>query len=397
MNRLNELIAKQCPEGVEYKPLLAVANVLYGFPCNSSLFNEEYVGTPIARIRDVLSGMSETYTTEDVPSKYIISNGDLLVGMDGNFHVANWKQDGAILCQRVCKISTKDESILSSGFLSHLLKPIIKKIEDNKQSGTVKHLLDKDLKAVRIPVPPIEVQLEIACILDKFKFLVEELSAELKARRSQYEYYLNTFFDEQSDCAVPLNQVGTLTRGKRFVHADAVEEGLPCIHYGELYTHYGAHANTVKSHIREELKEKMRYAHKGDVIIVGAGENNVDIGVGVSWEGDYDVAVHDACYTLVHDQNSRYISYFLRSHMYHDQIKKYVSSGKICAISAEGIGKALIPLPQLGKQAEIVSVLDRFEELCNNTSMGIPAEIEARIKQYEYFRARLLTFKELKS
>lgn len=137
----------------------------------------------------------------------------------------------------------------------------------------------------------------------------------------------------------------------------------------------------------------MRYAHKGDVIIVGAGENNIDIGVGVSWEGEEDVAVHDACYTLVHDQNSRYISYYLRSHMYHEQIKKYVSSGKICAISAEGIGKAMIPLPSLKKQDEIVSILNRFETLCNDISEGIPAEIEARKKQYEYYRDKLLTFK----
>ena len=246
---------------------------------------------------------------------------------------------------------------------------------------------------IKIPVPPLEVQREIVRVLDHFTLLSAELSAELKARKKQYEYYLDSFFKEQSDCLIPLNQVGKLTRGKRFVHADAVEEGVPCIHYGELYTYYGTHANTVKSHIREDLRDKMRYAHKGDVIIVGAGENNIDIGVGVSWEGEEEVAVHDACYTLVHDQNSRYISYYLRSHMYHEQIMKYVSSGKICAISAEGIGKAMIPLPSLKKQDEIVSILDRFETLCNDISEGIPAEIEARKKQYEYYRDKLLTFK----
>ena len=206
---------------------------------------------------------------------------------------------------------------------------------------------------------------------------------------------MNSFFENQTDNLVPLSSLGTLTRGKRFIHADATETGVPCIHYGELYTFYGVHANTVKSHIREELRPKMRYAHKGDVIIVGAGENNIDIGVGVAWEGNEDVAVHDACYTLCHSQNSKYISYYLRSDMYHNQIKKYVSEGKICSISATGLGKALIPLPSITEQERIVDILERFDILCNDITTGLPAEIEARQKQYEFYRDKLLSFKQL--
>ena len=108
-----------------------------------------------------------------------------------------------------------------------------------------------------------------------------------------------------------------------------------------------------------------------------------------------DVAVHDACYTLSHSQNSKYISYYLRSDMYHKQIKKYVSEGKICSISASGLGKALIPLAPISEQERIVSILDRFDSLCNDLTSGLPAEIEARQKQYEYYRDKLLTFKPL--
>lgn len=152
MSKLNELIAQLCPEGVVFSPLVSVADVLYGFPCDASLFNTDGMGMPLARIRDVLAGKTDTYTIEQVPERYILSRGDLLVGMDGNFHVANWKTDGGILCQRVCKIYSKDEAILLNGFLSHLLKPIMKRIEDNKQGGTVKHLLDKDIKAITIQI-----------------------------------------------------------------------------------------------------------------------------------------------------------------------------------------------------------------------------------------------------
>ena len=76
----------------------------------------------------------------------------------------------------------------------------------------------------------------------------------------------------------PLGEIGSFERGRRFVKADAVEsDGIPCVHYGELYTHYGLWANIHKSQIRSDIQTKLRYAEKNDVIIVGAGENNIDI------------------------------------------------------------------------------------------------------------------------
>lgn len=191
---------------------------------------------------------------------------------------------------------------------------------------------------------------------------------------------------------LPISEVGTLTRGKRFVHADAVENGIPCIHYGELYTYYGVSTFDTKSFVREDLGPKLRYAKKNDVIIVGAGENNIDIGIGVAYLGDNAVAVHDACYIFQHNMNAKYISYCLRTDAYHKQIKKYVSSGKICAISAEGIGKALIPVPPIEIQNEIVRILDNFTEVTQQLRKELEAEYEARQKQYEYYRDLLLTF-----
>lgn len=259
--------------------------------------------------------------------------------------------------------------------------------------GTGRKLLPfEKFSKILVPLPPLEMQAKIVQLLDKFSSLSDMLLVELNCRRKQYSYYLNGCFENQVKNVVPISSLGQLTRGKRFVHADAVDVGVPCIHYGELYTYYGAHANSVRSHIREDLRDKMRYARKNDVIIVGAGENNIDIGIGVAWEGDEEIAVHDACYILSHSQNPRYISYFLRSDMYHDQIKKYVSSGKICAISATGIGKALIPIPSLEKQAEVVSMLNAFEELCNSNDSGIPGEISRRNKQLEYYRDYIFDF-----
>ena len=191
--------------------------------------------------------------------------------------------------------------------------------------------------------------------------------------------------------------MGVFTRGRRFVRNDVVEEGYPCIHYGDMYTYYGLSATKTKTFINEALASKLRFAHKNDVVIVGAGENDEDIGIGLAWLGDSEPAVHDACFIFHHAQNPKYISHYLRTHSYHQQIKKYVSSGKICSISAEGIGKAIIPIPSLAEQERIVEILDKFENLTTNLSQGLPAEIAARQQQYEYYRDQLLTFNRANS
>lgn len=190
---LADMLHGLCPDGVEYKSLTDICNVLYGFPCDASKFNNDMIGLPLVRIRDVLEGKSDTYTIEVVPEEYKINSGDLLVGMDGNFHVGVWKDAEAILCQRVCKISSIDNKVLLNGFLNHLIGPIMKNIESGKQSGTVKHLLAKDIKTIKLPVPPLVVQQRIVDILDRFDTLGNDISsglpAEIEARQKQYEYY----------------------------------------------------------------------------------------------------------------------------------------------------------------------------------------------------------------
>ena len=187
-----------------------------------------------------------------------------------------------------------------------------------------------------------------------------------------------------------LGEIGTLIRGKRFVKNDFIEDGVPAIHYGELYTHYGIFASKVKTHIRQEIASKMRYAHQHDIVIVGAGETIEDIGIGVAWLGKMDVAVHDACYIFHHDMNPVFISYVLRTEDYHRQLKKYITTGKISSISANGLGQAIIPVPPLAIQNEIVKLLDNFTEL----TAELTAELQLRKKQYSFYRDSLLNFSQ---
>ncbi|MDY6134970.1 restriction endonuclease subunit S [Campylobacter lanienae] len=402
MSKLDELINKLCPNGVEFKKIGKVSNFVQGFAFKNNTFKENGIGlVRTTNIQDKsISEDNMVYIKPDEYkenlSKYIIKKDRIIIGMSGTIKVGiNNSDKNYYLNQRVGMFIANEE-IINNKYLFYVLDNSIPNLYNLVSGSSVKNLSSNVLNDFEIPVPPLEVQCEIVRILDNFTLLSAELSAELSARQKQYQFYLDSIYENIKENNVTLGSLGSLIRGKRFVHADRVDVGVPCMHYGELYTFYGVHAKKVKSHIREELRPKMRYANKNDVIIVGAGENRMDIGIGVAWEGDEDIAVHDACYTLKHKQNPKYISYFLRTSQYHNQIKKFVSEGKICSISAEGLKKAIIPIPSLEKQNKIVNILDKFDKLCNDISEGLPAEIEARKKQYEYYRDKLLTFKELK-
>ena len=394
MSRLDELINELCPDGVEYRKIKDVFQRLKGTPITAAKMKE--IAAADGEIKVFAGGKTIVNAHEkDIPRANITRVPAVLVQSRGVIDFIYYEKPFTFK-NEMWAYTTENKATVK--FLYYILKNNVQIFRDTASGmGSLPQISLPVTQEFEVPLPPLPVQSEIVRILDKFTEAKTELtsllSAELTARRKQYEYYRENFYCTLKADKVPLSSLGTLTRGKRFVHADAVETGVPCIHYGELYTYYGVYANKAKSHIREELRDKMRYASKGDVIIVGAGENKVDIGVGLAWEGDYDVAVHDACYTLKHNQNPKYISYFLRTNLYHDQIMKYVSEAKICAISAKNIGRALIPLPPLPVQARIVSILDRFDSLCNDITAGLPAEIASREKQYSYYRDRLLSFK----
>lgn len=399
MGKIDELIKQLCQCGVKRAKLVDYAKVQYGFAFNSKLFTEDSANIPLIRIRDVIPGKPSTYYLGEYSDEYIVKKGDILVGMDGNFNLEKWNDRNGLLNQRVCKIFTKNAGMLLDGFLYHYLKPVFKKIENSIQGSTVKHLSAKVINGIEIPLPPLAVQKKIVEILDTFTGMIGNLQKELEQRQKQFEHYCDNFYGDTfegmknlgkqpGNKVVRFSELGTITRGKRFVRDDVREVGQPCIHYGDMYTYYGTHASITKTYLDRDFPKKMRYAEKGDVVIVGAGENDYDIGVGLVWEGEEPAAVHDACYILQHQQIPMYISYYLRSNIYHKQLKMYVSSGKISSFSAEGLGKVFIPIQSLEKQQEIVDKLDTFEALISN----IKQEIELRQKQYEFYREKLLTF-----
>lgn len=395
MSNLEELIERLCPDGVEYKSLIDLCDVLYGFPCDASNFNDDMIGLPLVRIRDVLEGKSDTYTIESVPEEYKIHSGDLLVGMDGNFHVGIWKDIEAILCQRVCRISSKDNDVLLDGFLNHLIGPIMKKIELGKQSGTVKHLLAKDIKAIKLPVPPLEVQREIVRILDNFTFLTTELAAELAARQKQYEYYrdlLLTFKPNESTILNERTNELELSGAIRWMKLGDIAD----IGTGNGNTNEGLDTGKYPFFVRsQDIKYKNEYDFD-ETAIITSGDG---VGVGKIFHfvsGKY--ALHQRAYRVHITSDNvlpKYFFYYFKN-SFLTYISKASFHSSVTSIRRPMMINFPVPVPPLVVQQRIVDILDRFDTLCNDISSGLPAEIEMRQKQYEYYRDKLLTFKELK-
>jgi type I restriction enzyme, S subunit len=296
----------------------------------------------------------------------------------------------------------KPSDSIEGKFLAYFTQTsMFQKLKRKYAKGTkVIDISAKDLTKIILPIPPIDVQKEIVKILDAFSKhtadLTALLNAELIARNKQYSYYREQLFNfEKSEAEwKSLDEIGDFQRGKRFVKTDLISEGVPTIHYGEMYTHYGTWADETISFVSEELvkNKNLRVAEKGDVVIVAAGETIEDIGKGTAWLGDEGVIIHDACFSLRSPLNPKYVAYFTRTKQFHDQIRRHISSGKISAINSNGLSKAIIPVPSKEEQERVVSILDKFDILTTSISENLPKEIELRQKQYESYRDALLTF-----
>lgn len=393
MKNLETLIQELCPNGVEFVKLGDVLD--YEQPTKYIVKCKDYQneGMPVLTA-------GQTFIlgyTDETNGIFEASKENPVIIFDDfttSFHWVDFNFKVKSSAMKMLRVLSERE--VSFRFVYYAMKCIKYQTLEHSRQWISKY------SQIEIPLPPIEVQTEIVRILDKFTSLEAELEAELKAeldcRKRQYEYYRDKLlsFENVGGQEVEwkkMSEVGTFIRGKRFVRTDIVEEGIPCIHYGDIYTYYGLAATKAKTYLKPEKAEKMKFASKNDVVIVGAGENNMDIGVGVAWLSDEKVAIHDACYIFKSKMNPRFVSHYLRGSNYHLQIKKYVCEGKICSISSKSIGRSLIPVPSLQEQERIATILDRFESLTTALQSGLPAEIAARRQQYEHYRDKLLTFK----
>ncbi len=188
-----------------------------------------------------------------------------------------------------------------------------------------------------------------------------------------------------------LGEVGTLIRGNGLQKKDFTETGVPAIHYGQIYTHYGFETKKTISFVSAELANKLRKVDKGDVVITNTSENLEDVGKAVLYLGEQQAVtgghatIFKPNYEII---EGKYFVYFTQSDWFASEKRKYAKGTKVIDVSATDMEKIKVPIPSLEIQQKIVKILDKMTEL----EATLEAELSQRRRQYEYYRNALLDF-----
>ncbi len=384
MNRLDKLIFEKSPNGVAFVRIAELAKIETG-NLNANKAEEQ--------------GQFHFFTCSDKISRtstFRWDNEAIMISGNGYLGVTHYFVGKFNAYQRTY-VLTQFRNV-EAKFLHYVLKA---KFRDhaisNAKQGSVPYIVLATIADFRIPVPPLEVQQEIVRILDTFTELEAELEAELEGRKKQYEHYRNTLlsFPDGNVRRVPLGEFAELIRGNGLPKADFTESGVPAIHYGQIYTHYKTWATETKSFVAETTSTKLAKVLPGDLVITNTSENLEDVGKAVAWLGSRTAVTGGHATVIRHKQNPKYLAYYFQTSQFSIDKAKHARGTKVIDVSAKDLAKISVPLPAIEEQDQIVKILDGFELLTWSLSEGLPAEIEARRKQYEHYRAKLLTFKEL--
>lgn len=392
MKIIENLISRYCPDGVEYVDLGEVVVFTDGHSFSSGSFTEsgEY---QVVKITDIFGGLvnrGKTFINE-LPEKLKngqqLSGGEILVAMSGSTGKTGYNTlSNAVVNQRIAILRNQD--CIENGYLKYLLvNGTFETYCFKNGTGPQNNISKAQLLRYRIPLPPLPIQQEIVRILDTFTNLTAELTAELTARRKQYEYYRDELLTFGEDVPrVQLGDIGPVCMCKRILKSQTNTAG------GVPFYKIGTFGKTANAYISEETYQEYRskysFPNKGDILISAAGT----IGRTVVYDGK-PAYFQDSNIVWIANDETRVLNRFL-AYCYEKKPWNISSGGTIARLYNENIQKAVIPAPSLERQMQIISQLEKMEDLCNSITVGLPAEITARQKQYEYYRDKLLTFKE---
>lgn len=410
MSKLQELIDRLCPHGVEFRPLGEVVELL------------DSQRKPVSKGKRK-EGIYPYYGAngiQDYVDAFIFDGTFLLIGEDGSVinpdksPVLNWAE-GKIWVNNHAHI-LKETEIANLRFIFYALQ--VTDVSDIVR-GTPPKLNQANLKGIKIPIPPIEVQEEIVRILDTFSAHAAELQAELQARKEQYEYYRNlllSFNPSASDDEPTLTtwgghsyKIAWKTMGE-ILHS--IKTGLNPRSFFRLNTE---DAYNFYVTIREIRNGVLQFTEKTDrmndfALILCNNRSNLEIndvlfsGTGTigetyvierepkNWNIKEGVYSLKPITTIV---NPKYLRYILSAEHIRKSYLAMAEGGTVKSVSMKSLANLIIPIPPLELQEKIVAILDRFETLVNDLTQGLPAEIAAVREQYEYYRNKLLTFKQL--
>ena len=392
MTKLEELIKELCPNGVEYKRLKDCSIMERGTAITQKQIQAGDI--PV-----IAGGKKPAYYCD----KFNREGETITIAGSGAYagYLAYW--DTPIFVSDAFSIKGK-EGVMTK-YLYYCLDCKQQEIYNTKKGGGVPHVHVSSIESLQIPLPPLAVQCEIVRILDDFTLLSSELAAELAARCKQYEYYRDKLlsFDKLNGggCEVRwLNledvvlAINTGLNPRQFFMLNTEDATNFYVTIREIRNHQIVFSEKTDRINDEALGLCNRRANieKGDVLFSGTGT----IGeTAMVTETPKNWSIKEGVYNIKPDPtiiNSKFLMYLFDSTSIREKYMKKAAGGTVQSVPMAAMKKLQIPVPPIEEQKRIAEILDKFEKLCNDLSEGLPAEIEARHKQYEYYRDKLLTF-----
>lgn len=384
MSKLEKLIKEFCPSGVEHERIGDIAEVSTG-KSNGNEAQED--GKYPFFIRSQTVKAKDDYEFDE---EAIIIPGE--GGVGDIFHYVKGKY---ALHQRVYRIHFFTNRIYTK-FAFHYMRAHFKSyIMQKAVSATVTSIRKPMIEDFQIPVPPLPVQEEIVRILDSFTELTAELTAnltaEITARKKQYEYYRDSLLTISNE-KIAMSRLDSIAKFTYGYTDKAKDSGsVRFIRITDISDNGTLNPNDAKFiDLTDESKKYL--LHKGDIVMARTGATFGK----TLYVPDDTPSVYASFLIKITLDNSkisnRFYWHFAQSNLYWEQANKLVSAGGQPQFNASAVGRVLVPVPPLETQNKIVQILDNFDSICSDLKIGLPAEIEARKKQYEFYRDKLLSF-----
>ncbi|GAA7931813.1 restriction endonuclease subunit S [Helicobacter pylori] len=442
MHKIERLLQTLAPKGVEFRKLGEIGEYIRGvtYKKNQEINNLE-CGIKVLRANNIT--LSNHLNFEDIKvinknvkirKEQYLKKNDILIcaGSGSSEHIG-----------KVAFIDTDFDYVfggfmgvirireVNSRFVYHIFTSNIFKqyLEKSLNTTTINNLNANILQNFLIPIPPLEIQQEIVKILDAFTELNTELNTELKARKKQYQYYQNMLLDfkdinqshkdaKMSAKTYPkrlktllqtlapkgvefrkLGEIGEYIRGvtyKKNQEINNLECGIKVLRANNITLSNHLNFEDIKVINKNVKIRKEQYLKKNDILICAGSGSSEHIGKVAFIDTDFDYVFGGFMGVIrIREVNSRFVYHIFTSNIFKQYLEKSLNTTTINNLNANILQNFLIPIPPLEIQQEIVKILDQFLALTTDLLAGIPAEIKARKKQYEYYREKLLTFKPL--
>ncbi|BAW36252.1 anti-codon nuclease masking agent [Helicobacter pylori] len=440
MHKIEHLLQTLVPNGVEFKTLEEVFEIKNGYTPSKN--NPEFweKGTiPWFRMEDIrengriLKDSIQHITPKALKGKKLFPKNSIMISTTATIGEHALLIVDSLANQRFTFLSKKANCDLALDMKFFFYQCFLLG-EWCKKNTNVSGFASVDMtafKKYKFPIPPLEIQQEIVKILDAFTELNTELNTELKARKKQYQYYQNMlldFKDANQNHKDAKMSAKTYPKRLQTLLQTLAPKGVEFRKLGDIGEFYGGLVGKSKKSFSQGNKfyvpyvnvfnnpqldlnalesvqigdkEKQNTIQLGDVLFTGSSENLEDCAMScvVTQKIEKDIYLNSFCFGFrFFDKNlfnPSFLKHFLRDYNFRKNISKVANGVTRFNVSKQLLSKITIPIPPLEIQQEIVKILDQFSILTTDLLAGIPAEIEARKKQYEYYREKLLTFKPL--